>query len=310
MKTNIKFAENVKKYVCVSAIIILVGIVCNIIFGVRLDIQFSGGTILTYSYTGDIAETELKDYVQEITKDKITTTITDDFSSNGHIISVQFSGNKAISPDEQKDIISKLNEKYADNNFERRESTSVEPTMGFMFLIKCLCAIGIAAILMVIYVAFRFRKIGGLSAGCMALVALLQDIVIVYFVFVILRLPIDSNFMAVILMIIGYSLNDTIVIYDRVRENRRLMGRYATDAEVFNKSANQMLKRTIFTSFTTVLAIGVVLVVATIMNIESVKSFALPMMFGVICGCYSSNCIAGPLWVAWRNRKAKRLAKD
>ena len=181
--------------------------------------------------------------------------------------------------------------------------------MGFMFFMKCLCAIGIAAVLMVLYVAFRFRKIGGLSAGCMALVALVQDIIVVYFTFVILRFPIDSNFMAVILTIIGYSLNDTIVIYDRVRENRRLLGRDVSTAELYNVSANQMLKRTIYTSLTTALAIGTVLVVCLIMNIDSVVTFALPMLLGVIYGCFSSTCIAGPLWVAWQNRKAKKAAK-
>ena len=306
--THIRFAENVKKYVCISATVILIGIICNIVFGVHLDIQFTGGTIISYNYQGDIAENELKDYAQEITDKRITTTISKNFAGNGNVLSLQLPGDETITPEGQKEITSKLQEKYADNKFTLSDSSSVEPTMGLMFFLKCLCAIAIAAVIIVLYVAIRFKKIGGLSAGCMALVALFQDIVIVYFTFVILRLPIDGNFMAVILMIIGYSINDTIVIYDRVRENRRLMGRHATNAEVFNKSANQMLKRTIFTSLTTVMAIGSVLAVSIAMGIDSVQSFALPMMLGVVYGCYSSNCIAGPLWVAWQNHKDKKAA--
>lgn len=123
--------------------------------------------------------------------------------------------------------------------------------------------------------------------------------------YVIFRMPIDSNFIAVVLMILGYSLNDTIVIYDRVREERKLAGPKADIADVFNHSASSVLTRTICTSITTLIAIGTVYVVATIYGLDSVKGFALPMMIGVISGCYSSICIAGPLWVMWQKREKK-----
>ena len=175
--------------------------------------------------------------------------------------------------------------------------------MGFMFLLKCLAAVALASILMVIYVTIRFKKIGGLSAGVMALVALFHDVAMIYFMYVIFQMPIDSNFIAVVLMIIGYSLNDTIVIYDRVREQRRLMGRSTDIGTIFNVSCTKTIKRTIMTSVTTFAAILIVYIVATVFNIASVKGFALPMMIGVISGCYSSICIAGPLWVMWQNHK-------
>ena len=161
---------------------------------------------------------------------------------------------------------------------------------------------------MVLYVTLRFRKIGGLSAGVMALVALFHDIAMIYFLYVIFRWPIDSNFIAVVLMILGYSLNDTIVIYDRVREQRKLMGRKTGIDTVFNVSCTKTIKRTIMTSVTTLAAILTVFVVASVFNISSVKGFALPMMIGVISGCYSSLCIAGPLWVIWQTHKAKKKA--
>ena len=113
---------------------------------------------------------------------------------------------------------------------------------------------------------------------------------------------------AVVLMILGYSLNDTIVIYDRVREQRKLMGRKVGVGTVFNVSCTKTMKRTIMTSVTTLAAILTVYVVASVFNIASVKGFALPMMIGVISGCYSSLCIAGPLWVMWQNRKAAKKA--
>jgi preprotein translocase SecF subunit len=117
-------------------------------------------------------------------------------------------------------------------------------------------------------------------------------------------MPIDSNFIAVTLMILGYSLNDTIVIYDRVRENRNYMAGNKIDfAQLFNKSGTQVFRRTVCTSVTTLSAIVSVLIFAMVFNIQSVVTFALPMMIGVISGCYSSICIAGPLWVMWQNHK-------
>ena len=201
-------------------------------------------------------------------------------------------------------LTKELQSTYPDNNFKMVDSQSVESSMGWKFFLKCITAVAIACVLMVIYVAFRFKKIGGLSAGVMALVALFHDVLMIYFTFIILRMPIDSNFIAVTLMILGYSLNDTIVIYDRVRENRKLMGGKKIEyAALFNKSATQVLRRTICTSLTTLAAIVSVLVFALVFNIQSVVSFALPMMMGVISGCYSSVCIAGPLWVIWQNHK-------
>ena len=158
---------------------------------------------------------------------------------------------------------------------------------------------------MVLYVTIRFRRIGGLSAGVMALVALFHDVAMIYFMYVIFQMPIDSNFIAVVLMILGYSLNDTIVIYDRVREERRKLGAKEEIGYVFDLSATKVMKRTICTSVTTLIAIGTVLVVSLVFNIDSVTSFALPMMIGVVSGCYSSICIAGPLWVIWQRHKKK-----
>ena len=126
-------------------------------------------------------------------------------------------------------------------------------------------------------------------------------------------MPLDDNFIAVILTIIGYSLNDTIVIFDRIRENRKYMGLVAgkktSTAELVNISLNQTLSRTICTAITTLIAIGSVLVIAIIYDIQTVVRFALPMMIGVIFGCYSSIFISAPLWVMWTNYKKKKEAE-
>ena len=307
----IDFVGKRKIFFCISLGIIILGLIFNFIFGTRLDIQFSGGATLTFSYTGDVDQGELDDFIQAKTTDKISTKYSQDLMGNtGNNVTVQFSGNDSIETEIQQNLESELQEKYPDNNFVCLEASSVDASMGWMFLLKCLAAVALASILMVIYVTLRFKKIGGLSAGVMALVALFHDVAMIYFLYVIFQMPIDSNFIAVVLMIIGYSLNDTIVIYDRVREQRRLMNRVADIGTIFNVSCTKTIKRTIMTSVTTFSAILIVYIVASVFNIASVKGFALPMMIGVVSGCYSSICIAGPLWVMWQNRKEKQKAQQ
>ena len=310
-KKIIDFTGRKKIFFCISIAIILIGIVCNFIFGTTLDIQFTGGAALKFSYTGDVDQTELYDFIQAKTEDKISTTFSTDLVGNtGNTVTVQFAGNNSVATEIQQNLEKDLQEKYPDNDFINLESSSVDASMGLNFLLKCLAAVAIASILMVLYVTVRFKKIGGLSAGVMALVALFHDIAMIYFMYVIFQMPIDSNFMAVVLMILGYSLNDTIVIYDRVREERKNLGRKTDVGMVFNLSASKTMKRTIMTSITTLSAILIVYIVAVAFNITSVQGFALPMMIGVISGCYSSLCIAGPLWVMWQNnKKAKKAAK-
>lgn len=308
MKKDLNFIGKKKIFFGISLGIMAIGLLCNIIFGANLDIQFRGGSIITFGYVGEIDQDDLKNTIQEATPNyEVAFTVAEDIMNSteenkAYSVSVEFSGNNAVSVEDQKAITTALTEKYADNKFEIKDNLTVEPTMGLKFFLKCLVAVAIASALMVLYVTIRFRRIGGLSAGVMALVALFHDVFMIYFMYVIFRMPIDSNFIAVVLMILGYSLNDTIVIYDRVREERRIAGPKADIADVFNHSASTVMPRTIATSVTTLVAIGTVYVVALIFNLSSVQSFALPMIIGIISGCYSSLCIAGPLWVMWQKR--------
>ncbi|MGN1131694.1 MAG: protein translocase subunit SecF [Ruminococcus sp.] len=306
----LRFTKFSKVFFGISLSIIFIGIIFNIIFGTQLDIQFRGGSYIRYSYVGDVEQNDLTDLIQDNTKEKITVSYSTDMLSNtdnekAYTVRVEFAGNKAISTEQQQSLTKALQKAYPDANFKVQESSAIQSTMGFKFLMKCLAAVVIACVLMVLYVTIRFRRIGGLSAGVMALVALFHDVAMIYFMYVIFQMPIDSNFIAVVLMILGYSLNDTIVIYDRVREERRKLGSKEEIGYVFDYSATKVMKRTICTSITTLVAIGTVLVVSLVFNIDSVTSFALPMMIGVVSGCYSSICIAGPLWVMWQRHKKK-----
>jgi len=136
----------------------------------------------------------------------------------------------------------------------------------------------------------------------MAIVALVHDAFVVTAAFVVFSIPLNDSFIAAILTIIGFSINDTIVIYDRIRENERLLGPKVPIDQLVDRSITQSMSRSINTNIAVLACMVIVYVFAQIYNIESIRRFALPMMFGVVSGCYSTICIAGPLWVMWKKR--------
>ena len=178
--------------------------------------------------------------------------------------------------------------------------------MGAKFFQKCMVCFVLTAILLLVYIALRFRKIGGLTAGLTAIVALLHDVIIAFCVFVVFGMPINDIFIAVVLTLLGYSLNSTIVIYDRVRENKRRNGPRADFVSTMDESLSQTLGRTLLTSLTTFLALVVVLAVAGVFSISTVISFSLPMMVGVAAGCFSSQFIAPNLFAARQVRQQQK----
>lgn len=309
-KKPIDFFGKKKIFFGISIAIVVIGIICNFIFGTTLDIQFTGGSMLKYTYVGEVDSSELKALIQKETPDHIVTfSESKDLVNNTNKITVQFSGNDTISTKLSEKLTKDITKAFPDNKFKMEESSSVDATMGMSFLLKCLCAVALASALMVLYVTIRFKKIGGLSAGMFGLVALFHDVAVIYFFYVIFRMPIDSNFIAVALMILGYSLNDTVVIYDRIREERKNLGYKAKLEDVFNSSMTRVIRRTVMTTVTTLIAVISVYVVAMVFSLDSVTGFALPMMVGLISGCYSSICVAGPLWVLWQKRKASMPKK-
>lgn len=212
----------------------------------------------------------------------------------------------------ESSVTAKLQKTFADNKVENIGSNTVSGTIASNFFLKCLVAVLLAGILVVVYVGIRFRKIGGISAGMFALLALLLDCFMAFAASVFFRLEIDSNFMSVILTTLGYSLNDTIVVYDRIRENNRLYPEMGL-RELINTSVNQSLGRTIKTTVATFLAIIAIVVVAEFFGLSTLRSFAIPMAVGILSGCVTSVCLSSPLWYSWKKgadaRKAQKEAK-
>lgn len=296
------FYKHRYKYFILSASLLLTGLLVAIIFGIKLDISFKGGSILSYSYTGTVdlqkADAAIGDALGMIVTCQETTSFGDETTS----LVVNVAGDTALSPDQQTLLQDALKAAYPDITFSLESANLVDPFLGRELLVRGMWAIIIASLLIVAYVWFSFRSMSGPSAGVMALVALFHDVLIAFFVFVVLRIPLNESLVAVILSILGFSINDTIVIYDRIRENERLLNGKMALADLVNLSINQSFTRSVNTSLCTFGAVTVAYIFATIYNIESIKDFTLPMMIGLISGSYSTICLAGPLWVMWKTR--------
>lgn len=288
----------------ISIAIFVIGIIMAFVNGVQLDINFKGGSILKYNYTGELDANKAADIASSIVNRAVSTQITTDLRTGEKRLIINISGNYGLDAKIQKSLDEALKTEFPDADLKLSESSMVEPFFGRRFLRNGIMAILIASFFVVIYVWIRFKKIGGLSAGIMALVALLHDILIVFFTCVIFKIPIGDSFVAVALTIIGYSINDTIVIYDRIRENRKLYSKLPLE-EVTNLSITQSMSRSINTSVAVFISITVVYVLAFANSIEAIQGFALPMAMGTISGCYSSVCIAETLWVMWNRRKVR-----
>ncbi len=303
---RIDFVGHRKWYYAFSGTLLVIALIISLVFGVKIDIKFTGGTIATYSYTGTIDEDDFEKTVEEVTGKEVTVSGAKDLMTGENNFTVNFSEAVALDVEEQTAMNKAIDEAYPDNKIEVVTVSSVSPTMGFDFLLKCIVAVAFASVVMVIYVGLRFKKIGGMSAGICALLALVHDLCMVYATFAIFRMPLDDNFMSIMLVILGYSINDTIIIYDRVRENEQLYGNKLTPSEMVNLSTNQSLSRSLHTSATTIFSMVVVLIMALTNGVDSIVTFTLPLIIGLISGTYSTLCIACPTWVAWLQHKAKK----
>lgn len=303
------FFSKRKIYYAVSGCILAFGLVMTFINGITLDIQFKGGAILKYamSETVEFDPDIAADLVEETLNGRVATgQITTDFATGEKRLAISMTGDQVLSNEEVNLISEALKSQYPEQKFELDSTNNVSPFFGRKFLQNAIIAIVLSAVLIILYVWFSFRKIHGLSAGVMSLVALLHDVLIAFFTFTIFQIPIGDTFVAVALAILGYSINDTIIIYDRIRENSRGAKKMPVE-DIVDKSISQSFTRSLNTNFAVFMSITTLYVFAVLNGLESIVSFALPMAIGSLSGCYSTICIVGPLWASWEKRKQKRI---
>ncbi len=281
-------------YIAISIIIIAVGIgfmFYNNSQGkgfFNYDIQFTGGTSIEIALNG-----------KEVNNDDINSLLKETINIDN--AQIQLIGNnesviiktRLLTQDERIAFTDALSNKYGltDSDYSVRD---ISATISDEMKKTSFLAVLVSCIAMLIYVSFRFKN---LKTGASAIIALLHDALVLISFYAIFRIPLNDAFIAAILTVLGYSINATIVIFDRIRENKGTSGKF--DEKLVNDGINQSLRRSIFTSLTTFFTV----ISLYIFGVESVKIFALPIAIGIICGTYSSIFIAGPIWYMLNKEK-------
>jgi preprotein translocase subunit SecF len=296
----------------VSLLILLIGVIGGFANGgLNFDIQFEGGTLLDIAVlSDDIATGDVESYIQDdfgkAVSAQVQTLYDPDAPSEqaAHLI-IKASKSETMSDEEINQLLEGLSEKYSLAEDQSVSIQTVEPYIGAEMLRKGLLAVAIATVLILLYVWIRFSVMSGLSAALCATMGLIHDALIMLAVYALFGIRINDSFIAAILTILGYSINDTIVIYDRIRENSKSQKKLPF-TELVNTSLNQTLMRSLNTTITTVICVITVYVFASVYNITSLKDFCLPLIIGMIAGVYSTLFIVCQSWTMWQLGKQNR----
>ena len=287
MNFNFDYLKHKNIIFAISLIIVICGIIFGIVTGYKFDIDFKGGTRIQVDLNEEYKNNDVSNIVEEVSG-LVPEIQTSSIGNNSVSITTE-----TISEEMSDNIVSALQERYT--NMGEATVKNVQASYGQDLLNSAIIAVVVSVILILVYVAIRFKTLG-YTAAISAILALLFDVLFLFAVYGVFKFPINGTFVAVILTIIGYSINDTIIVYDRIRENNKLITKSSDKKTVINDSINQTMHRTIMTAFTTIAAIGVVLVFSLIYDQETLKQFSIPLVIGIAEGAFSSIFIASNLW--------------
>ena len=279
-----------KIWYTLSVVILIPCIISLFMQSLNQGIDFTGGTLLDLKFSNPATIEQVRG-------------VLNDFELEG--ASIQQSADdsflirtRELTEEESQSLISKLNGELSEVTVLRDER--VGPVMGRELIMKAFQALALAAVLILIYVAWRFE----FKQGVAAIIAVLHDVVIVVGVFSILQFEVDSSFVAAVLTIVGFSLMDTIIIFDRTRENIHLKKKGEALGDIVNRSLWQTMSR----SINTTLAIVILLLALLVFGGVTVRHMVLALMIGIISGAYSSIFIAAPLWYDFKSLESKPRA--
>ena len=293
------FTKHFKLFAIISLILISVGLVsliltvCGVSGLFNFDIDFVGGTTFEFqlpvSVDKTVTDRAAELYTQAIGKAPSSVTSSGD---NGLRIKAL-----ELTDAEVEAVRDAVANEYGVNIEKGYQVERVSASVGRDLSKAAFTASIVAVALILIYIGFRFEFKSGLAAVC----ALVHDLLVMLSMYVIFRIPFNINFIAAALTILGYSINATIVVFDRVRENRKNM-KTGNFGEIVDTSIWDTMTRSVNTTITTL----IVMLMLLILGVSSIRNFALPICIGIICGCYSSVCISGPLWNKFNGGKIRR----
>ena len=289
-----------KIFFIISGLLMVASIVSLCIQGFNLDTDFAGGTTVTFKLGADFESADIEEIASDVLGSNQKPSSVQKSTGNEVIIKFAFPENlndDASRNDFSDDAIVNMQTRFAEKytSAEVTGHDKVLPSTGIDLAKSAIWMSILAALAILIYVTIRFE----LASGACAVLALVHDVLILCGIYSICRIAIDTNYIAAVLTVLGYSINATIIVFDRIRENTR-HAKKQSYSEIANTSINQTIKRSINTTITTLLTIGMVY----ILGVPSIQVFALPIIIGIAIGTYSSICIAGPVWATWKDVSA------
>lgn len=280
--------------------ILVVGLLSFLIQGFNTDIDFTGGIMLSYDMKADFDATE----AEKIINDALGFKPSSVQKTEGNGLVIKFAYQSGLNDKESVEVFAnekvtavntKLTEKFGDQIVLETQD-EVSPSTGIELANNAFWMSILAVFCILIYVTLRFE----FASGTVAIIALVINIGIMVTLYTLFRIPVNTSFIAAVLTVLGYSINDTIIIFDRIRENVKF-AKKETYSEIVEKSIWQTLNRSINTVFTSVLTI----LILYIIGVPSIKEFSLPIIIGMLSGACCSIFIAGPLWATWKDMGVK-----
>lgn len=276
-----------------SLAIMVIGLVFALVRGINVGIDFTGGTMMQF----DMGKTvEVKAVEKSLAQWELSPEILHAGKDKSEII---VRTKKDLKNDVRTEIFEALKKDFNLSDTAFISAEQFGPSIGKEIRMKAVYGILAACFFMLLYIWFRFEIVFGVAA----MISLVHDVFILLAVYAIFYIPVDTTLIAAVLTVVGYSINDTIVIFDRIRENARFLKKNAYD-ELADQSINSTLARSINTSLTTL----IVIFVMYLLGVESIKNFSFPLLVGIGAGTYSSIFIASPIWALWKMRQKARVA--
>lgn len=294
-KVHYDFARNRNKFFLFSGILVIAGILSLLLFNLNYGVDFKAGTSMDVSTEKSVTQAEVKEALAQTDFSNVTPTVG---GVNNDRITIRF--DDVLDQTQTNAVISALKAAFGDQLSS--EVNIVSPDMAQELGIKTIWAVLIASVGIMLYVMLRFEWRFALSAN----IAILYDAFVVITIFSIFRLEVDLPFIAAVLTTIGYSINDKIVIFDRIRENLRFAKVKKDDqlVDLVNQSIWQTMARNIYT----VLTVFIVTLAVFLFGSESIKLFSLAMLIGLVSGAYSTVCLASPLWMVMKGKQKPKAA--
>jgi preprotein translocase subunit SecF len=284
----LKIVEKTKIWFTISLIIIIIGLFSFATKGLEYGLDFKGGTATEISIGQQFDKAAVDTIISKYSKDYTSTMI------NNTSIEIK---SASLTSDNVAAIVTDIKAKYANSSLTSQEI--IGASIGSETKAKAVEAVIIACVAILIYIGVRFE----FNFGVAAIISLVHDVLIMLAVYSVLRIPVDSSFIAAMLTVIGYSVHDTIVVFDRIRENQKyIRGNDLT--YLANASITQTLARSINTVVTVLITLTAVYI-----YVPAIRTFSLPLLVGIVSGCYSSIFIASPMWVILKNYNKNRKFK-